>query len=181
MELNGNLSPGSNLNWFVGGGSLLVNNDFQSLLPTGVDGPGLLGGIGSVGSVNSGGIVKPGNPTQPFGALTIGAVYDAEPPAATWIEASSQLMKSEDALASGISSKLVVNGNASLSGTLFMSFDALPGVGTSYQVIDAGSVTGRFVRTASSPSSVFGDVSYTGTTVTYTVTLTTGVFRDGFE
>jgi hypothetical protein len=162
----------------VGTGNVVFLGNYTGV-PLTVSELGRILGTGTVGSVTNRGVAQPGYSGAPYGTLNTGS-WQSQGQSTIRISAASQF-KALDAATTGTSSLLMVGGNAALDGTLDMLFDTLPSPGASYVVVSAGSLSGRFVRTKASPSSVFGDVSYTGTTATYTVSITTGIYRDGFE
>jgi hypothetical protein len=174
----------------VGDGKLEIGANYP--FPLTIGAPGTVSGTGGVGSTVNSGILRPGSGVLPFGGFTVGGSFEAKlqfdsgPPSdlpVLQISAASALRPpaGEDAVALGASSKLTVSGSATLAGTLEIEFDSLPTVGAAYTVVSAGNITGRFQRTRTTPSAVFGEVGYTNTTATYTVTETAGIFRDGFE
>lgn len=145
----------------------------------GVD--GVLEGTGGAGAVTNAGTMRPGSPAQPYEPLDATSLSTTSTEARLLVRAQAAMVVARFKGVTGISNRLVVAGSASLAGTLALEFDAPPGIGARYEVVLAGSIAGRFARTAATPSTVFGEASYTAGTVTYTVTATDGVLRDGFE
>ena len=147
---------------------------------------GKLSGSGSVGILENDGTVRAGSPALPYESFNAGSY--SSPANGSLLRFNAQaagafapLGSDSKAVAAGISSKLMVAGGATVGGLLQLDFDALPSVGATYTVISAGSLSGRFVGWGATPAPVFGDVSYTPTSVSFTVTSTSGIFRNGFE
>lgn len=108
---------------------------------------GVLRGYGTIyGTVTNGSIVKPGGTSGVLGSLTIVGDY---------IQSSTGQLKVE--IAPTGASSLIVNGDATLDGSLIITIDDGEYGNTVYQVLSADSITGEF-STVSTSGSVSGAI-----------------------
>jgi hypothetical protein len=154
----------------LAGGTLEVDGALASSVD--VTG-GALQGTGSIAAlVAKSGTVAPGTAAEPFGALHVAG--DAAFGGGT-------LSLQADA-SSTSSAMLAIGGNATVAGTVAIDFgDAAPAVGSVYTLLTASSIEGTFA--VSLPAGVFGQLAYTGGSVTLEITDSAPdeIFADGFE
>lgn len=134
--------------------------------------PGTLSGDGSIFGIDSFGVLAPATPGNPQGTLSVNGSMRLEPGALTCFHASG---------ASNAVSDLNIAGLATLDGVARIDFIGAPAVGTSYVLLNAGSITGAFTGFETNMPNLDGVFVYTSTAVTFTVSASDVLFADGFE
>jgi autotransporter-associated beta strand protein len=132
---------------------------------------GTLTGDGSTGAIDSFGTLAPGTMTNPQGGLTAKGLT---------LEAGA-LSCFHTLGSSNASSHLVINGTANVNGIARIDFAGGPSVGTMYILLQATSVTGKLAGFETNMPNLDGTLTYSGTSVTFTVTASDVLFQDGFE
>jgi autotransporter-associated beta strand protein len=134
--------------------------------------PGILTGDGSTIAIDSFGTLAPGTPTDPQGTLLVNGSMRLESGALTCFHANGA--------STGVSD-LNVTGLATLNGMARIDFNGGPTVGTSYVLMNAGSISGSFAGFETNIPTLDGNFSYTSTTVTFTVSASDVLFENSFE
>jgi hypothetical protein len=157
----------------VNGGTLEIDgtltNSGVSLASGNVIGVGTFATLGTTG-----GTIAPGNAASQFGALAV--TGDAT------FAAAAALHIAADPL-STTSAHLSVAGNANLAGSVEFDFGGTtPAIGSTYTVLTAAAITGKF-GPLTLPPSVNGTLVYTETTVELEITANASdeIFADGFD
>jgi len=136
---------------------------------------GTLAGSGSLTVLTAqAGAIAPGSGSAPFAALTVD--HDAS------LQGGVALQVHADALSTQ-SSQLVIVGNASVGGDVVVDFGgARPASGTTYTLLTAAKVQGRFPG-VTLPSGVFGELVQTSDRVQLQITdrPLDEIFQDGFD
>ena len=83
--------------------------------------------------------------------------------------------------ASGANTSFFASGFASLAGIARIDFQSPPVVGTTLTLVEASAISGTFASYDSNVPDLTGTFGYSSTNVTFTVTSSDGLFRDGFE
>lgn len=156
----------------VDSGTLEVDNHL--LASTVVVSGGTLTGSGDIAALSTtGGSVVPATSAQPFASMTVDAGVSLQ---------DSTLQLHAD-IASSDSSQLVVGGNAHLGGSVAVDFGgAIPAVGSTYSLLTAVSIDGRFAQ-LNLPDDVYGQLVYSGSDVQLQITdgPPEEIFEDGFD
>ena len=162
--------------WTVTAGTLLANGTLPAsgLAAAGtmqVSG-GVLGGIGQTyaTTVHAGGTLAPGDASAPCGTLQIVGDTGLEPASALAIRSSD----GNDCAA------IEVDGALAIGGVLNVHFDASPQPGATCTIATAsGAISGSFSQVDA--GTALGSVTIGAHAVSFTVTGTDVIFRDGFE
>jgi autotransporter-associated beta strand protein len=132
---------------------------------------GILTGDGATGAIDSAGTIAPGTKTNAQGSLTSSGLT---------LEAGA--LSCFHALgSSNASSYLNIIGAANVNGIARIDFATGPSVGTMYTLLQATLVTGTFAGFETNMPNLDGDLSYTSTAVTFTVSSSDVIFQNGFE
>ena len=134
--------------------------------------PGTLTGDGSTIAIDSFGTLAPGTPTDPQGTLSVNGSMRLESGALTCFHANGATTAVSD---------LNVTGLATINGMARIDFSGGPTVGTTYVLINAGSISGTFAGFETNMPNLDGSFSYTSTTVTFTVSASDVLFQNSFE
>jgi autotransporter-associated beta strand protein len=143
-------------------GALIVNGSIAASSGLDVNAGTLLGGTGTLPTtrINAGGMLSPGNS---IGTIAVAGNLSFAPGSAYLVEVSPTA-----------SDRTVVNGTASLAGTVAASFQVAGGFQKSYTILSAaGGVSGTFDALASAglPSFVTASLGYTPNLVTLNLKL----------
>jgi autotransporter-associated beta strand protein len=146
----------------VNTGALIVNGSIAASSGLDVNAGTLVGGIGTLPTtrINSGGVLSPGNS---IGTIAVAGNLSFAPGSAYLVEVSPTS-----------SDRTVVNGTASVAGTVLASFQIAGGFQKSYTILSAaGGVSGAFdtLATAGLPSFVTASLGYTPNLVTLNLKL----------
>lgn len=130
-----------------------------------------LTGRGLAESVDSSGVFAPGALHPSLAAMVVAGPATILPGALTCFYSS----------ASGTSTGLVSNGIVSLAGDARFDFQSPPAPGMTLTLVNASSISGKFAAYSSNVPDLEGSFDYQNSGVTFTVTRSDGIFRDGFE
>lgn len=155
---------------YVNAGTLRVTGSIHGATVN-VAASGILAGDGAIGSIDSYGTLAPGTQTHPQGRFTA-AGLTLEAGALSCFHAVG---------ATNASSGLTINGTASVDGIARIDFAGSPSVGTTYTLLQATSIAGRFAGYESNKTNLYGTLAYTATTVTFTVMASDVIFSDSSE
>ena len=147
----------------IQGGTLFVDSTLNA--PTvSVEAAGTLGGIGTInGNLFNAGVVTPGSAADLYGTLTLNGAYNQNGDARFAVNGT----------ASGMNSRLLINGGATLAGdVLFQGASGTYVPQTRYTVLTAtGGLTGQFETVSSTglPTLLAPEASYEGNDVVLTL------------
>ena len=140
--------------------------------PVSVAASGILTGDGSTVAIDSFGTLAPGTPTNPQGTLSVNGAMRLESGALTCFHANG---------ASNAASDLNIAGLATINGIARIDFNGGPTIGTSYVLLNAGSISGTFAGFETNMPNLDGTFAYTPTSLTFTVTASDVLFENSFE
>lgn len=133
---------------------------------------GTLTGDGSTVAIDSFGTLAPGTQANPQGTLAVNGAMRLESGALTCFHANG---------ANSAVSDLNITGLATLNGIAHIDFNGSPTVGTIYVLLNAGSISGTFAGFETNIPNLDGSFSYAPATLTFTVTASDVVFKNGFD
>jgi hypothetical protein len=133
---------------------------------------GTLTGDGSTVAIDIFGTLAPGTLADPQGTLSVNGALRLESGALTCFHANG---------ANNAVSDLNIAGSATVNGIARIDFSAGPSVGTTYVLLNAGSISGTFAGFETNMPNLDGSFNYTSTTVTFTVSASDVIFENGFE
>ena len=130
---------------------------------------GIFTGTGATGPIDAYGIVAPGTMANPQVNLSPSSLK-LEPGALSCFHVSGDAVSEMD-----------VQGAAHLNGIAHFDFAGGPPVGKIFTLLQATSVAGAFTGYETNMPNLYGELGYTGTTVTFTVVDSDEVFKGPME
>jgi hypothetical protein len=132
---------------------------------------GTLTGKGTANAIDSSGVFAPGATHPSVTSMSLSGSATLLPGALTCFYAN----------ASGGNTSFFASGFASLAGVARIDFQSPPVLGTTLTLVEASAISGAFASYGSNVPDLTGTFGYSSTKVTFTVTSSDGLFRDGFE